>query len=454
MLGNIAALWACSQNVAAKSAARDFLGNRDIQVLYSHDEAYNRLCNEAEICLQAKPDYYSAEVENRGAQIAGRVHPFTKQKGLGRWWLTPKSSQQSQMQNTTSRRPNVRPRELTADGKRVRMISSLSSPTRVVHNMAADILRVTYRPPIFIWDAADRGKDAMTKRISAAIEEGQYHAYVGDVASSFESFALDCVRDVLPLPNCVADNLLDAGSVRWTRDYRKEAIVNGIPFGSIRGCDDLQGGEGPIGLVPGSNCSNIIQGWIFSLIVQDIPPGCTLFIYSDNVLVLGRNKRTVRAFARRLEAWFSGSPFGPFLLRGSFENARSFFDFVGYQHSKNYLNRAEVSISVLNSVKLPKKIAASFSDEELVQIILNSDQEPPEISPYIPHYVSPPIPRVIPPNEVSSRTVEHPSVTEAVRLRLTGFSAVSNMQFEIESLCTSVLDEMFARRVRLKENAS
>ena len=397
---------------SAKAAAKGFFFDEDILYYHAHGIALRDMQSRSVAQGQTMPDAHALEVLRAANTLAGSINPLARSRAIGRYWYEVKSSQGEPKDYIRRKQAELGIRDLRAGARRVRTICSPSKAARTVHSMMAEILRISLPLPDYAYDVSGRGKELMTRRISAAIGESQNYAYVGDVASSFECFSLRQVKENLPLPDSAISNLLDAGEMVWRRDYRKEALTNGLRLPPIDSCENAQGGLGPKGLIPGAACSNIIQSWIFSNIVQGIiPPRCTLFIYSDNILLLGANVRAVKACAHNLESLFSSSPFGPFLLRGDFHNARSAFNFVGYQHSLGGEGIVSVSIAAEKWGTLPRKIVSDLHPDLLADVRNNPEGT-------------------------------HLSVDQAVARRLSGWSAISNRADEFESLREAVIDEI------------
>lgn len=393
----------------ARALAKQMLFNSDVCFYHAHLVIYRTMHSECTSRHVSPPQPLSEPVLRAAHQLAESLNPLARPSYLSRYWYKLKQSGNQNSTEAAATMRQMRIRDLRAGGRRVRIICSPHVEARVCYSMFGSILREAFAPTANVYDIKGRGKDLMTRRISAALEEGQNHAYVGDIASSFECFELGRVGEYLPLPNSAVANLLDAGAMRWQRDYRKEAIAYGSRMPPLDAHDNVQVGQGPIGLVPGSQCSNVIQSWVFSRIVQSVPPRCTLFIYSDNVLLLGDDASIVQNFAERLESLFSASPFGPFLLRGQMHDARQTFTFVGYEHSLDRRNTARISIPLEKWLSLPRQIVSDFSPEQLQSI-------------------------------VDDLSAPYDFIHEAVRQKLTGYSAVSDMAFERDSLEDAILD--------------
>ncbi|HZM90084.1 MAG TPA: hypothetical protein VFF31_26430 [Blastocatellia bacterium] len=169
------------------------------------------------------------------------------------------------------------------------------------------------------------------KQVTQAMKEGFDWAIEIDIEDCFPSFEGDKVRDLIPLPkevteqvllarnlNLVPGNLLDlfegeTGDAHGG-DQLAQHTIGQTHFGPAGGFSILTAevlAEARRGIPQGSAASSLLAEMLLAPVRQQLPTGGKVFGYVDNFLVMARSEKDAVSMTKALDSALRAHPAGP-----------------------------------------------------------------------------------------------------------------------------------------------
>lgn len=215
-----------------------------------------------------------------------------------------------------------------------RMIMSFGLENRALQILVREVLRVWALPKLLSQQhLLAGGHNHAVEAASHMIERGGHeHAVELDIQDCFGSIKGDWLKQKLPLPPEVIDNVCAASHLNLvaldiTAHRHLNKSRNGIP--------------------QGSSVSSLIAEIAVASVLEHAPEGVEFQAYVDNVLCSAPNEQTAQSSQQTLERLFRAHPSGFFSVRSlGVRRLAEGVPFLGYVLS---LERRRVSISVSHS---------------------------------------------------------------------------------------------------------
>lgn len=211
---------------------------------------------------------------------------------------------------------------LKRSGRGIRPVCSLPPRLKAAHYLIQDILRAELPSSSRFFDIRGRGRDRQAREIAAAIDQGLTWCFVGDLTDCFQSVEANAFGAALPLPRSVIANCMDIRNLNMVLRNSSSSSGQSAPQWN-----------GPRGLLQGSPASNLVLAWMLNDILDAIPPGARLFVFSDNILVATQSEQECRTIEHTLASFFGEHPAGPFQLRGGVQSLQTTIEHLGYAYS-------------------------------------------------------------------------------------------------------------------------
>jgi len=185
-----------------------------------------------------------------------------------------------------------------------RMIMSFGLENRALQILVGNALRVWVLPKLLSRQhLLAGGHNHAVEAATQMIEKGGHrHAIELDIQDCFGSIKVDWLKQVLPLPPEVIDNVCAASHLNLialdTTAYRH---LN----------------KSRIGIPQGSSVSSLIAELAVASVLEHAPEGVEFQAYVDNVLCSAPNEQTAQLHQRTLERLFRAHPSGFFCVKSS-----------------------------------------------------------------------------------------------------------------------------------------
>lgn len=237
---------------------------------------------------------------------------------------------------------------------RHRPVCALPPAVKARRKMIRDVLVASMVPGPHLVDIRRRGRDYVARNIKAALEQGFEYCFVGDLRDCFQSVDPDGLYRFLPLPETVIRSNLDTRHINFRyvmrgsspRTHVTPSSPARLPMAGAGVSAQLEPRHTtPRGIVTGSPDSNIVLSWLFNGMLNDLPHGVVVYLYTDNVFVAARTVDDCRLMMELLARYFRDHPAGSFVLVGTdVVPASEGFDYLGYRFRK--LPDGEVEIFI------------------------------------------------------------------------------------------------------------
>ncbi|WP_152611831.1 hypothetical protein [Burkholderia sp. ABCPW 111] len=179
-----------------------------------------------------------------------------------------------------------------------------------------------------------------------------------DIRNCFDDIQLVTARDVLPLSPKVIQQTLAI--------YAQEAIDQRVREHRrrdhyLRRCDELFASGPSLALPQGAASSSLVAYWLIEAGLPPLPPD-RVFLYGDNLLVLGESPDDVRAQVCLFRRLFERHPAGPLQIEaGEPRDVRDGFEFLGIEF-RRVQTTADETDNYGISARVPPEARARFLD--------------------------------------------------------------------------------------------
>lgn len=184
------------------------------------------------------------------------------------------------------------------------------------------------------------------------------HCAEVDIRNCFDTIRLAAAHDVLPLSPKVIQQTV-AINPQEAIDHREREHRRHDHY--LRRCDGSFASGTSLALPQGAASSSLVAYWLIEAGLPPLPPG-RVFLYGDNLLVLGESSDDVRAQVCRFRELFERHPAGPLQITCEDPvDMRDGFEFLGIEFRRVQMTTGDIGRYFL-SARVPPEARRQFLD--------------------------------------------------------------------------------------------